>query len=1145
MPRVIPYILLILSLTAPAEEAPAPFEEPQGPLTLGAAIAAALEHSPQLALYPWDLRTADARRVQAGLRPNPEVSIEVENIHLNGGGSTAKTQSIGIGPEGAIGGIERESEDDASGFWVTKMIDAAGIETVYEYDANNQLIKVTHPALDSDGNQFEYDAYGHVTKTISPLGTETTYAYDALGRLEEVVQDPGGLAITTSYVYDDLGNMVEMTDPRGKVTQYEYGDPTCGCGSGDANLIKVTDALTHETEWIYNTDGMLETSIDAAGIETDYAYDAMGRVETITHPAGSAITSTIVYDKLGRVASNTDFGGNTTSYQYDHMGRTVKVTDSVGDIDYAYNSLGQLITVIDSLGHETTNTYDTAFRLTKVTDEIGKETHYFYDAYGRKESVGAGTSGTVDPTTYAYSSTTGQLESVEYGSSTYTANYEYDGEGRLVKLTDWIDAVDGLRYGYDAVGRLLTITDYDDSVLTYTYDDGGNVLSMVDYHGNTTSYTYNDIGQLDTLTAPGSKVWGYTYDAGNRLTRVDIPNGMHTEYTFDASGRQDSIHHKDGATVKQGFDYTFDNGGSITRIDHEDGSYWTYDYDGRERLIEAIRGNHATPTIEATYEYTYDDGDNMLTKKVPWYDDFEDGNITGWSGSTGYFSVSGGVMKNTSDASVRELYLTETDADHDLSFDYIRYSSTGKADVVLRTIGGNDQLYLEINPTNLRLRQVDGGTLTTLATYTTTVTEDAWYKLRAILDGTSVKVYWGAEGADFNEVISTTTTETTTGRAAYFKAAANSEHGWDNIQLIAGTRSTTETFTYNDANEQITHAKNGVTTTMNYDDWGRLATRDDGTHDATYAYRYGSKLYSATSDFPGEGSVIYETGGDGKRRSRVAGVEEAWYNYTVGFDAVSSEDDADGSTGALATSNVLSAPTAQVSTTLADLAGTTPASGTARYYATDHLGSTRSVWNAAKTAVGIYDFEPFGGERAHTGGSLDTLSGTYTGKYWDDTANLYHFPFRQYSPDMVRWTSHDPLDMVDGPNTYSFVKASPVSHVDPFGLYSWESTGQYKQCVDGARADYKLCKSGARLAATLGRLLCKKLGCFARLLCGSIVSDGYDAAVEGCKAERDKKIEACKTKGPKICQDRQLHRNGSRCFVINDVGWEVNCPCPS
>jgi YD repeat-containing protein len=244
---------------------------------------------------------------------------------------------------------------------------------------------------------------------------------------------------------------------------------------------------------------------------------------------------------------------------YDHMGRTTTVTDAVGDLDYAYNSLGQLVTVTDSLDHETTNTYETAFPLAEVVDEIGKETHYFYDAAGRQESVGAGTSGTVDPTTYNYDPTTGQLASVEYGSSTYTASYEYDGEGRLVKLTDWFDAVDGLRYGYDAVGRLETITDYDDSVLTYTYDDGGNVLSMVDYHGNTTSYTYNDIGQLDTLTAPGSKVWDYTYDAGNRLTRVNIPNDMHTEYTYPpaadlrhASGRQDSIHHKDGATVKQG-----------------------------------------------------------------------------------------------------------------------------------------------------------------------------------------------------------------------------------------------------------------------------------------------------------------------------------------------------------------------------------------------------------------------------------------------------------------------------------------------------------------------------------------------------------------------------------------------------------------
>src|SRR5690606_7289746 len=112
--------------------------------------------------------------------------------------------------------------------------------------------------------------------------------------------------------------------------------------------------------------------------------------------------------------------------------------------------------------------------------------------------------------------------------------------------------------------------------------------------------------------------------------------------------------------------------------------------------------------------------------------------------------------------------------------------------------------------------------------------------------------------------------------------------------------------------------------------------------------RYGSKLYSVTSDFPGEGNVTYETGGDQKRRSRVAGASETWYNYTVGFDVISTEDDADGSTGALTMTNVVVAPSAQVSATLGVLAGAAPASGVVSYYALDHISSTRSVWNTAR-----------------------------------------------------------------------------------------------------------------------------------------------------------------------------------------------------
>ncbi|MBX3179803.1 MAG: RHS repeat-associated core domain-containing protein [Candidatus Hydrogenedentes bacterium] len=135
--------------------------------------------------------------------------------------------------------------------------------------------------------------------------------------------------------------------------------------------------------------------------------------------------------------------------------------------------------------------------------------------------------------------------------------------------------------------------------------------------------------------------------------------------------------------------------------------------------------------------------------------------------------------------------------------------------------------------------------------------------------------------------------------------------------------------------------------------------------------------------------------------------------------------------------NVVLAPTAQASATLGDLSGTTPSSGTARYYATDHLGSTRGAWDASKSSVGAYEFTPFGGEYNHTGAALATLAGAYTGKPWDGTAQLFHFPYRQYSPNMARWTSRDPLGMVDGPNVYGYVSGEPVGIFDPDGRWGF------------------------------------------------------------------------------------------------------------
>ena len=71
--------------TTPREASALPAEEPLGDLTLRDALAAALLRNPHLAAFSWEIRVREARALQAGLLPNPELTLEVENVAGSGG----------------------------------------------------------------------------------------------------------------------------------------------------------------------------------------------------------------------------------------------------------------------------------------------------------------------------------------------------------------------------------------------------------------------------------------------------------------------------------------------------------------------------------------------------------------------------------------------------------------------------------------------------------------------------------------------------------------------------------------------------------------------------------------------------------------------------------------------------------------------------------------------------------------------------------------------------------------------------------------------------------------------------------------------------------------------------------------------------
>ena len=906
--------------------------------------------------------------------------------------------------------------------WASTVTGPDGLTTTYTFDTAGRVSGITHPSIGSNGTQYGYDSYGQITSVTNALGQQTTYAYDTKGRMTSTTNAANE---TTTFAYDALGNVTSVTDPTNHTTTYEYAAVGCGsCGGGAGKLIRTTDAAGFRTEFEYDANGNTTKTRQEVTtnsfVETAYTYDDLNRLTQVTSPAGSSTHQSYTYDKLHRMTSQTDFDGKVTNYTYDHRNRLTQQTDGVGTVMASvYSSNGTLYQVKDGLNHATTYTYDTAYRLDTSTDAVGKVVKYVYDTAGRLIKKGAGSTAATDPVEYFYDGTTGLMTKVRYwtGSTSYDADYTYDGLARSTKLTDWMESAtpkNGLRYAYDTAGRLTTLTDYDNAALSYTYDTSGRALTMTDYHNNTTSYTYSNTGRLSTLTAPGNKTWTYTYNGIGQPTQVAIPNGMTTAYTYDNRNRLTKIEHKDGATALDSFAYTLDAQGNITRTTQVDGSYWDYTYDDRYRLATADR--YSAGGIHAHYAYAYDAADNMTSKTEPLFDDFDDGDYTGWNVSAGIWSASTGRLRGTADGG--SIWRNQTAGNLEADIKYLRETGSTTAYFIVypRYINGQNYTRVQLQSGQILVDEYQNATWVTLgSTSAGAISDNTWYDLRIVCEGYNISIWKGPHGGAMSQVLSVTSAF----RDSYFFCFSNHGSGVfqiDDVRIVADGLTTTTTMAYDNANELTSASKDNGTISYTYDGYGRMTGKSQGSYAATYAYRYGDKLTAVSSNFPWEGNVTYEYGGDGKRRSRNDGAVTK-YRWDAGRYNLEEED----STGVLKVTHIRR---------IADVSGSYPSTGAYRYRCRDELGSTRRLRDQSKNSVGGWEFDPYGSCLSETGPSV---SKTFALLSIDETARVYYAPFRYFGQLSHQWLTRDPIGFSAGPNLYCYVGGNPIGYTDGLG----------------------------------------------------------------------------------------------------------------
>ena len=108
--------------------------------------------------------------------------------------------------------------------------------------------------------------------------------------------------------------------------------------------------------------------------------------------------------------------------------------------------------------------------------------------------------------------------------------------------------------------------------------------------------------------------------------------------------------------------------------------------------------------------------------------------------------------------------------------------------------------------------------------------------------------------------------------------------------------------------------------------------------------------------------------------------------------------------------------------------------GVIYYYHTDHLGTPQALTDKDRRLVWRADYTPFGDTIIVVDEIENPLR--FPGQYFDAETGLHYNYFRDYDPSIGRYTQSDPIGLIGGIDTYSYVGSNPVRYTDRLGLSS-------------------------------------------------------------------------------------------------------------
>ena len=692
----------------------------------------------------------------------------------------------------------------------------------------------------------------------------------------------------------------------------------------------------------------------------------------------------------------------------DSIGRVVKqVRPDGGVLTFVYAAVNPLVEtsplattqITDSNGVQAIYRFNPAGFVTDVTSTLGQTSHIALQA---GTNLRSGVVFASAATSYTYDSNGNVLTSTD--PTGRTTKFTYDPVfSRVTSITDGLGKTS--LFQYDARGNLITSRDANGNSSSYQYDSTGLLTQSTDALNRTTKFAYDSVGSLIALTDPVGNSSFFAYDGVSRMTQTTDALGRKTYFAYDALSRLSTQTDAKGGTTTR----TYDQNGNILSIKDARGNTNAFTYDSMNRLVSR------TDPLGKSDTRAWDTNGNLVQ-----YVDRR-----GRASSFAYDNLNRLVKETYSDATVTRTYdfygrLSQVNDSasglftftHDLAsrllgtstpYGSVTYNYDGRGAVASRQVTGQPALSYSYDAAG----NLTGASIPQAAA---DFAYDARNELTTISRANGVASIFSYDpDARLTSIVHAGGSSAIDTESYGYDAVGNRNSHSTNIGQALATPATTNTF---NAANQLTQS-GAVTNT--FDGNGNLA-QEAGT--ATYSWDGRGRLTSIVTSTGQTTNLTYDFAGNLLAQADSGPSANLTKTFVLDdLTNVAYEAASDGSSYSVLAGRGIDSHLA-----------ISQSNGQVQYGLADGINSTIVTVDRNGAVQSRFQYEPFG---------QTTAAGTYpfqfTGRQPISNSTYYNRA-RFYNTASGRFISEDPIGFAGGPNSYSYVRNSPMGFTDPTGL---------------------------------------------------------------------------------------------------------------